>query len=293
VQGPQQSRAVAAHAAAVGVFGSLSFVICGAVNALAGWRWSVAVGGFGGVAALLIFAWGVPRRAPEPASRALLDFRPVLRNRNSLAYSICYCVHTWEMGALRSWLVTFLVFVAAGAPTGVLAPTAVATAVGLLGTWASVTGNEWALRLGRRRFVMLVSLLSMAMAAVVGWGAALPYPFAAALCVAWGYLIWSDSSSLTAGALGGALPGQRGSTMAVHSTLGYAGGFLGPLAVGATLDWAGGPSPLGWGLAFGHVALVLAAGPIALIWLRPVDPVSRPASDTPAQPASVTPERAR
>ena len=31
--------------------------------------------------------------------------------------------------------------------------------------------------------------------------------------------------------------------MAVHSMLGYFGGFLGPLALGATLDLAGGNNP--------------------------------------------------
>jgi MFS family permease len=37
-EGPQQSRAVAAHAAAVGVSGALSFGVAGAVNAWLGWQ---------------------------------------------------------------------------------------------------------------------------------------------------------------------------------------------------------------------------------------------------------------
>lgn len=270
VQGPQQSRAVAAHAAAIGISGGLSFAVTGAILAVADWRWAVAVSGIGGILAFLLVAALVPGRKPEPATGALLDFRPVLRNRSSLAYSICYCVHTWEMAALRNWLVAFLAFVAAGTSTFV-APTAIATAMGLLGVWASVTGNEWSRRLGRRRFIGLVFTGSIALALAVGWSAALPYPVTALICLAWAYLIWSDSSSLTAGSLGSALPGQRGATMAVHSSLGYAGGFLGPLGVGAVLDLAGGPSPLGWGLAFGHVAVVLLAGPLALAVLKPKD----------------------
>ena len=84
-------------------------------------------------------------------------------------------------------------------------------------------------------------------------------------------LIWSDSSSLTAGSAGSAEPGRRGATLAVHSTLGYAGGFFGPLALGTTLDLAGGASVIGWGLAFGHVALAVVAGWVAFVWLRPAD----------------------
>jgi hypothetical protein len=84
-------------------------------------------------------------------------------------------------------------------------------------------------------------------------------------------LIWSDSSSLTAGSAGSAEPGRRGATLAVHSTLGYAGGFLGPLVLGVALDLCGGPSVLGWGVAFGHVTVALVAGAAAFVWLRPAD----------------------
>ena len=84
-------------------------------------------------------------------------------------------------------------------------------------------------------------------------------------------LIWWDSSSLTAGSSGSAEPGRRGATLAVHSTLGYAGGFLGPLALGATLDLFGGASVMAWGVAFGHVTVALLLGGLAFVWLRPAD----------------------
>jgi hypothetical protein len=57
----------------------------------------------------------------------------------------------------------------------------------------------------------------------------------------------------------------------VHSTLGYAGGFLGPLALGVTLDLLGGASVVGWGVAFGHVTVALLLGALAFVWLRPAD----------------------
>jgi hypothetical protein len=76
---------------------------------------------------------------------------------------------------------------------------------------------------------------------------------------------------LTAGSAGSAEPGRRGATLAVHSTLGYAGGFLGPLALGVTLDLLGGASVVGWGVAFGHVTVALLLGALAFVWLRPAD----------------------
>lgn len=275
-EGQQQSRAVAAHAAAVGVSGALSFGVAGAVNTWLGWHWALVPGTAGATLAFVLVLFGLPSRPVSPASgsrRALLDFRPILRNRSALAYSIAYCVHTWEMSALRGWVVTFLTFVAAqtAGAWNPLAPATVATVMGLLGVWASVWGNELAIRFGRRRFILGTMLTSAALAAVIGFSAALPYAGAAALVLLYAMLIWSDSSSLTAGSAGSAEPGQRGATLAVHSTLGYAGGFLGPLALGATLDLVGGASVLGWGLAFGHVTVALLLGSIVFVWLRPAD----------------------
>ena len=177
------------------------------------------------------------------------------------------------MSALRGWVVAFLTFVAAGSSGGwiLLAPATVASIMGLLGVWASVWGNELAIRFGRRRFILGTMLSSAALAGVIGFGAALPYAGAAALVLLYAMLIWSDSSSLTAGSAGSAEAGRRGATLAVHSTLGYAGGFLGPLVLGATLDLCGGASVLGWGLAFGHVTVALVLGALAFLWLRPAD----------------------
>ena len=275
-EGSQQSRAVAAHAAAVGVSGALSFVVAGTVNAWLGWQWALVPGLLGAALAFVVVLVGLPARLPHPDAAppgALLDFRPILRNRSALAYSLAYCVHTWEMSALRAWVVTFLTFCAAQHAGGwtPIGPAAVASVMGLLGVWASVWGNELSIRFGRRRFILGTMLVSAGMAAVIGFSAALPYAGAAALVLVYAALIWSDSSSLTAGSAGSAAPGRRGATLAVHSTLGYAGGFLGPLALGAALDLAGGQSVIGWGIGFGHVTLALVAGAIAFVALRPAD----------------------
>jgi predicted MFS family arabinose efflux permease len=293
-EGPRQSRAVAVHAAAVGISGALSFGVAGAVHTWLGWRWALVPGALGAALAFALVLLFLPARPPRsvPGLRgALLDFRPILRNRSALAYSLAYGVHTWEMSALRAWVVTFLAFVAApgsGAWTP-MAPATVASVMGLLGVWASVWGNEMAIRFGRRRFILATLLASAAMAGVIGFGAALPYAGAVALVLVYAVLIWSDSSSLTAGSAGSAEPGRRGATLAVHSTLGYAGGFLGPLTLGATLDLVGGPSIFGWGVAFGHVTVALLVGTLAFVWLRPADLAGdRPVVAAPRAPRVVT-----
>src|ERR1700756_1513705 len=80
-EGPAQSRAVAAHAAAVGVSGALSFGVAGAVNAWWGWQWALVPGAVGAAFAVVLVLVGVPSRRLKTAvgpRSALLDFRPVL-----------------------------------------------------------------------------------------------------------------------------------------------------------------------------------------------------------------------
>jgi MFS family permease len=266
LEGAAQSRAVTWHAAGVGTAGAASFAVAGGLDALAG---PLAPFLFGGVAALAAGAIGAlvmpaeaPRRAAtSPQPGALLDFRPVFRNRAAMAWIIGYTVHTWELAALRAWAVTFLAATIAwhGAPGWLPGPTALFTAAGLAGIAVSIFGNETAQRFGRARVVAWAmggaSMLSLA----CGASGLVSAPLAAACIILWNAAIYLDSSALTAGTVQAAAEGRRGATMGLHSMCGYAGGFVGPLGVGVALDLAG-PGALGWSLGFGHLAVVTLAG---------------------------------
>ena len=275
VSGRLMSRAVAGHAASVGIAGALSFVFADLAASWLGWRGAFAIGAGAAAMGWLLVRLFAPRRDRPGAATgmALFDFRPVFRNRSAMAYAAAYCVHTWEMNALRGWAVAFLAYVAAAAGPGPawLAPSVVATAMALAGTGASVFGNELSIRLGRQRLVRIAFAGSIMVAAVIGFAGPTAYGLAAVLVLLYGVFIWLDSSSLTAGTAASADPARRGATLAVHSMLGYAGGFVGPLAIGVCLDLAGGMSRLGWGLAFLHVAAVMLLGRLLFAWLRPRD----------------------
>jgi MFS family permease len=269
------SRAVAGHAASIGIAGSLSFVFASMLNEGYGWRGAYLGAGLATLVAwVIVFGW-VPSRTIEPKTTGaapLFDFRPVLRNRSAMAYALAYCAHTWEMNSLRGWAVAFLAYVATSAGDRPwLAPAVVAMIMGLIGTWASVLGNEAAIRLGRQRLVHVAMTSCTICAAVIGFLGSRSYLLATLLVLGYGLLIWLDSSSLTAGAAGSADPGRRGATLAVHSMAGYAGGFVGPIVIGWILDLSGGMSAKGWGLAFLHIAVVTAIGQIAFRLLGPRD----------------------
>lgn len=266
------SRAVTGHAASIGVSGALSFSCAGLLAGFYGWPAAFVVAGLSAVAAWLIVALSVPSRSqparPSGDGFRLFDFRPVFRNRSAMAYSLGYCIHTLEMSALRGWGVAFLGFVAisTGATETRLSPTFVLTALGLIGTAASVLGNEAAIRLGRRRLIGFAMLASVVVGGSIGFIGGLSYPVAVGLLLVYGFIVWLDSSSLTAGAAGTAEPARRGAQLAVHSTLGYAGGFVGPLMIGVILDLAGGMSRAAWGVSFLAVAILMLLA-LAAFWL--------------------------
>ncbi len=275
VDGRLMSRAVAGHAAGVGIAGALSFVFADLVQSTYGWRGAfVAAAGCAVLAWLLIAACAPPANTRSPATSngvSLFDFRPVFRNRSAMAYALAYCIHTWEMNALRGWGVVFLAYVAARSGEGSvwIAPTAVVTVMGLIGTFASFAGNEASIRFGRRRLICFAMVGSILIGVTIGFVGPLSYTIAMALVLVYGIFIWLDSASLTAGTTGSADPERRGATLAVHSMLGYGGGFLGPLAIGWTLDLAGGMSSLAWGLAFSVVAGMVVLSLATFLIMRP------------------------
>lgn len=266
LEGAEQSRAVGLHAAGVGVAGAASFAVAGALNALAGPGAAFLFGGVAALLALLIGAAvmprGAPHRDPGRSPTALLDFRPVLRNRAAMAWIAGYTVHTWELAVLRAWGVTFLAAAIAwhGAPAWMPGPNAIFTAAGLLGIAVSLTGNEVAQRFGRLRVVTVAMGAGAVFALMTGFSALVSAPLAALCVLTWNAAIYLDSSALTAGTVQAADKDRRGATMGLHSMCGYAGGFLGPIIVGIALDLAGPTDAMGWALAFGHVAPVTLIG---------------------------------
>jgi len=267
----EQSRAVAFYTATYGIGTALSFYLAGELTAWLGWRMAFALIALGPLSAMLLVAlFTRPRRvdaATAPPLRQVLDFRSVFRNRRAVAYIFAYTLHTGELMAMLSWLVAYLTFatVLSGEAVAPGTITIIGSAVALVALPASILGNEGALRFGRRRFISLVMITCGLFACVVGFAAGLPFPMLAALCLVYGALIATDSASLTAGTVAAAEPGRQGATIAMHSFIGFGGGFVAPLLFGAVLQAAGGRlEASAWGYAFAAIGLSTLLGPLVL-----------------------------
>jgi MFS family permease len=265
LEGNAQSRAVSAHAAGVGIAGASSFAIAGLIAGLLGPQAAFMFGGLSALIAIVIALRVMPGEPPMHAKadpRALLDFRPVFRNRAAMAWIAGYTFHTWEMAGLRAWGVTFLAMAVAqaGAPSWFPAPTVIFTIANFVGIAVSILGNEMSQRLGRVRIVTIAMTTSALLAAFAGWTVGLSASLAALLVIVWLAFVFLDSSALTAGTVQAADPAMRGATMGLHSMCGYTGGFIGPLGVGFALDLAEQNPVLGWGLGFGQLAIISMIG---------------------------------
>jgi MFS family permease len=175
-----------------------------------------------------------------------------------MAYVLGYVGHSYELFAFRAWIVAFLVFAVAavGADTSRSEITLYVAIYSLVGMPASIIGAYLA-ESGRRPTV-LSSITTMSFLIGAGYGFLAGQPLIWVVLVGGLYsaIIMADSAAFTAGTVKMARRGERGATLAVHSVCGFSGGFLGPLAVGAVLDVAGGQgSSFAWTLGCFTMAL--------------------------------------
>jgi MFS family permease len=267
VGGARQSRYIAFYTGGFSLGTAFSFAFTGEVAEWLGWRGAFAAAAAGSMLGFILVVLLV--RPAEPAEmaapdRRTLDFRPVFRNRAVMAFILGYAGHTWELFALRAWLVAFLVAAAAlsGESTAIARSSWLATAIVLLSTAASIYGAEVAARADRRRVIGRIMLASVAMAVLTGASMGWPIAVVATLALLYHMIIMGDSAALTSGAVAASHSTERGATLAVHSILGFTGAFLGPLAAGAVLDLTGGEtSRLAWLVAM----LTMGAGSAAAL----------------------------
>jgi MFS family permease len=271
ISGPYQSRYIAFYTSFFGIGTALSLALAGFIAPALGWRLAFVLSALGPLAAggVVLLLRARPVQGGSALSAAVLfpvrAWLRVLRDRASAGYTFGYMAHCLELFGSRAWMVAFLAFSAslhAGASFPWPAP-AIAAVVNLLAVPASILGNEVALRIGRRRWILVVMAASGTGGMLLGWSAPWHWALVLAVIVAYSMLVMAESGTLTAGLVAAAPADLRGAAMGLYSLVGFAGGLLGPIVFGSALDLAGGArSHLAWIAAYAAIGAGCLAAPI-------------------------------
>jgi MFS family permease len=273
ISGPHQSRYISFYTSFFGIGTALSLAAAGWIAAAAGWRTAFIVSAVG---PLLAGAWvflaihALKRPVGKPFAWKdlfpIAAWRRVLADRASAGYTFGYTVHCLELFGSRAWMVAFLAF--STAQFGNVFPwnlAAIAAVINLLAVPASIVGNEIALRIGRKRWILIAMVGSGATGLAVGLGAPWHWALVLALLVVYSMLVMAESGTLTAGLVAAAPAELRGAALGLYSLLGFGGGMLGPIVFGAALDAAGGAqSHLAWIAAYAAIGFGCLVAPLVV-----------------------------
>jgi predicted MFS family arabinose efflux permease len=259
---------------------SLSYMLSGWAAARYGWRSAFLAAGAGPlIAAVLVTVatWNTsPAELEERPERHPLDFRPVLKNRQSMAYVLAYGGHCWELFAFRAWLPTFLLFAwhHYGRTNTSFSVARWSMLIVLIGVPASILGAESVEAGTRNRNIRRFEIASIALCLVgVACLRTSLWLTLAALFV-YNVAIAADSGALTAGAVVSSRPEEQGATLAVYTLIGFLGAGIGPLITGLALDLNGGfQNAHSWYFGFAAMGFgsALAATALTLTW-KPTEP---------------------
>ncbi len=263
------SRAVTLYTSFYSIGVGLSFLVAQLVAERWGWRSAFFVTSIGPLAMIVICVLLKPVK-PHPSKGRLLDFAPVIANRPAMGFVLGYGAHCFELYGIRTWIVAFWTFVAMRhSSSEILSPIAVSVLFTILAMPASVLGNEMALKIGRHRAIMSIMIASAVVALLIGIMADKPAWMLLVLLAVYAVTVPADSGALTSGMTMASNPKNRGATMALHSTAGFAFAALGSWGVGVALDAAGGPqNASAWTAAFCLMAAAVLVGPLALLWSK-------------------------
>jgi MFS family permease len=276
ISGHSQSRYIAFYTSFFGIGIALSLAMAGFIAPLQGWRAAFLWSALGPLAAgSLVMVLIAPSRASGGKAKAfslhtlfpLSDWRKVLSNRASLGYTLGYTAHCLELFGSRAWVVAFLAFSASLHSTSTFPwnVAAIAAVVNLVSVPASIVGNEIALRIGRRPWVVIAMAGSGSSGILLAVGAPWHWALVLGLLVVYSMLVMAESATLTAGLVAAAPGDLRGAALGLYSLAGFAGGMLGPIVFGAALDSAGGArSPLAWVVAYGAIGAGCLAAPLVV-----------------------------
>ncbi len=187
-----------------------------------------------------------------------------LKNRAARIYITGYSLHAAELYIVRVWLPALLAaaLIVHGEDEASAAASAatiggLAMASGAIGPiMGGIISDKW----GRASSASAIFALSGVCSLLVGWMVGFPWALLVGVSIIYGWAIAADSAIYSTAVTEVAEQDRLGSTMALHSFIGFMGGVIGPIFAGAILDVS--PETVKWGLTFSATSMLA----IAAIW---------------------------
>lgn len=265
------ARATGFYTGCFSLGAAISFLIANGMEQNFGWQSAFYLAGGCGVVAGIVPFLSVPSCKPKGTAKSwaeTFNFRSALQNRDAVTYSLLYGFHSYELMTVRTWIVAYLVIVGGAGSLELsnwFVPGTIAALVTMMGLAGSLSGSEVAIKFGARLTVRVAMIGAALVSLIVAGVGPISYIICVLLVLGHGVFIMLDSAVLTASAVACARDGQKGITMAVHSTLGFAGAIVGPVIFGLFVD--GIPGPIGMQIAYAHLAIIGIIG-VFILYLR-------------------------
>ncbi len=277
-EGPHQSRSVSLYTASYALGSAGSFLVAGIVDAMFGWRATFLAGGIGPLLAIAAIACLSPAPARKAPAGPLLEFGGVLRNRPFMSYVLAFAGNTWEVFGIRVWFVACLSWTLQVPGNELDLPNlaVISGLASLAGVPVSIVVAELATKWNRSWVIATTCIVSVAVCLALAATAGGPIAIVLTLLVLLQITSFADVSALGVGAVILSDPTRRGAALAVYALTGFTTGFLGPAAVGLSLDWFGGiDSRLGWTAAFLTMSVGSAVAGVAVWKARHAEQLQR------------------
>jgi len=240
IAGPKQPRSVSIYTASYALGSAGSFLVAGIVDAVFGWRATFLAAGIGPLLAMAALACLPPARAQQKPAGPFLDFRSVFTNRRFMAYVLAFAGNTWEVFGIRVWFVACLAWTAKLPGNDLDLPNiaVISGLASLAGVPVSVVVAEFATKWDRSRVIVATCAVSVAVCLALAATAGGAVGIVLALLILLQITSFADVNALGVGAVMVSDPARRGAALAVYALAGFTSGFLGPAAVGLSLDFS-------------------------------------------------------
>ena len=246
---------------------SVSLTLTGILMTRFDWRDAYLImGAASGLSVILAFLLLRKHRTQSiSGSSGRLDLS-VLKNKAARTYIAGYSLHAAELYIVRVWLPALLAAALLIRGEDELSAAVGAATIGGLamasGAIGPVMGGAISDRWGRAASASAVFALSGICSFAVGWLVGFPWALLVGVSIIYGWAIAADSAIYSTAVTEVAEPARLGSTMAVHSFIGFMGGVIGPIVAGAILDVS--PDSLKWGLTFSATGLLAIVAILAM-----------------------------